>query len=31
MAPMTHLLPGGVKRIKAFIEDLVQIDQRDGE
>ncbi len=30
MNPMAHLLPLGVKRVKIFIQDLVQIDQRDG-
>lgn len=31
MNPMAHLLPQGVLRVKRFIQDLVQMDQREGE
>ena len=31
MNPMAHILPGGVHRVKKFIQDLVQLDQREGE
>ncbi len=31
MSPMAHILPGGVQRVKLFILDLVQIDQKEGE
>ena len=30
MMHMSSMLPGGVKRVKEFILDLVQIDQSDG-
>ena len=31
MYPMARLLPEGVKRVKVFIQELVQIDQKEGE
>ena len=31
MQPMSAILPTGVRRIKEFIQDLVQIDQRSSE
>lgn len=31
MAPMAHLLPKGVHRVKCFINELVQLDQKEGE
>lgn len=31
MNPMAHLLPSGVHSVKTFIQELVQIDQREGE
>ena len=31
MQPMSATLPGGVLKVKEFIQDLVQIDQRNSE
>ena len=31
MSPMAHILPTAVRRLKEFIQSLVQIDQKDGE
>ena len=31
MHPMNCLMPDGVARVKTFILDLVQIDQKEGE
>ena len=31
MNPMAHLLPTGVSRVKRFVQDLVQIDQKEGK
>lgn len=30
MQPMSAILPDGVCRVKEYIQDLVQIDQRQG-
>jgi len=30
MKPMSDILPNGVKRLKMFIQELVQIDQQEG-
>lgn len=31
MHPMAYLLPKGVERVKLFIQQLVQIDQKEGQ